>query len=162
MNLNLDTLKTEIPDYLRDEGIVVFYGYPREWDPSSEVTWDSKKYPDYKAFLATAKALGVKIVLFHQYDFSTELVDEALDDLPTMGFEYEDQRAMERRLRELSVYEGFTARIELSFSHDDTVYRFELETDWYRELNDILEELDLREESPDDDDDTLGGYYSKN
>jgi len=161
MNQNLDTLKNEIPEYLREQGFVVFYGYPREWDTSGEVAWDSKRYPDYKAFAETAKALGVKVVLFHHYEFSTDLVDEALDDLSAIGYEYEDQRAMERRLRELSVYEVFTAQIELSYSFGGSLYRFELETEWYKELNEILEELDLRTE-PGEDDETLGGYYSKN
>ena len=34
--------------------------------------------------------------------------------------------------------------IEMSFDFEETVYLFELRTEWYNELNVILEELDLQ------------------
>jgi hypothetical protein len=43
------------------------------------------------------------------------------------------------------------------------MYMFELQTDWYSELNNILDELDLADLGDDEDDDeTFGGYYSRN
>jgi len=66
-------------------------------------------------------------------------------------------------LRELSVYEGFTCAVEMAFHYEDTLYVFELKTDWFSELNQLLEDLNLADNSDEDDDDgTLGGYYSKN
>jgi hypothetical protein len=164
MKLNLDALKTEIESYLRENGFVIFHGYSRRLDDVPEVDWDSGRYPDYKAFLDTARSLKVKLIVFHHHDFEPSLVESALEDLEESGLDYEEQRAYETRLRELSVYEGFTCAIELSFDWNETLYMFELQTEWYRELNGILEELHLGlEAAPDDEgEDPLGGYYSKN
>ncbi len=164
MKLNLDSLKTEIQTYLQESGFVTFHGVSRGLDEMFEVTWDTERYPDFKGFLESAKALGIKLIVFQHREFSSEMVDEAIENVASSSFDYEDQRAVERRLRELAVYDGFTASIELSFYFENTLYVFELETDWNRELNDILEELALSsdEGGPAAEDDNLGGYYSKN
>jgi hypothetical protein len=80
----------------------------------------------------------------------------------SVGLEYEDQRRLEARLRDLKMYEGFTCAVELSFDFNNTVYMFELRTQWYTELSDILDELDIELDEEEEDDDTFGGYYSRN
>jgi hypothetical protein len=128
-----------------------------------EIDWDTKRYPDYKQFLHIAKRLDVRLIVLHHREFSSEIIERAIDDLPSSGFEYEDQRTFEQRLRELSVYEGFTCLIELSFDHNGTLYFFELRTEWFNELNHLLEELAMTSDDDEDGDtDPLGGYYSKN
>ena len=62
----------------------------------------------------------------------------------------------------MQAYEGFTCSVELSFALDAQVYLFELHTDWYKSMNDILAELDMATEEDSGDDDPLGGYFSKN
>jgi hypothetical protein len=162
MKLNLDTLKTEIDSYLRHSGFVVFYGMSRSIDDTPEIDWDTAHYPDYKQFLDVAKELGARLVVLHHREFDSEIIDRALDQLEGTGVEYEDGRHIEARLRELNMYDGFTCVIELSFDYQDVMYMFELRTEWYNELNDILEQLDMAPDDDTDDDETFGGYYSKN
>ena len=164
MKLNLDSLKTEIAGYLQANGFLVFHGFSRSIDEVPEVEWDTFHYPDYRQFLDVATQLGVKLIVLHHREFASSVIDRAIDELESSGLEFQEQRQAEQRLRELGVYDGFTCLVELSFSLDETVYIFELRTDWYNELNAILEELDLRSglESESDEEDPLGGYYSKN
>lgn len=163
MKQNLDTLKTEIDAYLKDSGFVVFYGLSRSIDDTPEIDWDTAHHPDYKQFLDVAKQLGAKLVVLHHREFDSEIIERALDQLESTSFELEDGRHLETRLRELNMYDGFTCVIEMSFDHQDVMYMFELRTDWYNELNDILEQLDMAPDDDESDDDgTFGGYYSKN
>jgi hypothetical protein len=164
MNLNLDSMKTEIASYLKTNGFIVFHGFSRSVDNGPEVEWDTYHYPDYKQFVDVAAQLGVKLLVLHHREFSSAVIDRASDEIPSSGLEYQEQRQLEQRLRELAMYDGFTCMIELSFDHQGTVFVYELRTDWYNELNEILEELDLRSEmeETDEDEGPLGGYYSKN
>ena len=77
---------------------------------------------------------------------------------------YEEQRRYEKRLNDMKIYDGFTCSIELSFDHNGLTYFFELHTDWFDEVNSILEELDLAPLGDDADEDyeSYGVYYSKN
>jgi hypothetical protein len=164
MNQNLDTLKNEIDEYLRKSDFVVFYGFSRGFDENPEIDWDTIHHPDYKQFLDVAKKLGAKLIILHHREFNSAIVDRALDELSAAGFDYDEQRQFESRLRELAMYDGFTCVVELSFDYSGSLYVFELRTDWYNELNDILDQLDLAggEDEGDEDDSTFGGYYSKN
>jgi hypothetical protein len=164
MKLNLDSLKTEITSHLKASGFVVFHGFSRNLDGGPEVEWDTFHYPDYKEFIDVARQLGIKLIVLHHREFSSTIIDRAIDEIPGSGLEFQDQRQVEQRLRELAMYDGFTCMIEMSFDHQETIYVFELRTEWYNELNVILEELDLRSDMDTEDqgEDPLGGYYSKN
>ena len=158
---NLDTLKSEIDAYLSESGFVVFRGHARGIIERPEVEWDTATYPDYRDFLSVPNQLGIRLIVFHHRQFSSAVIDSALEELEESSYEFEDQRDLDRRLRELRVYEGFTCALELSFDHEGMTYFFELRTDWYTELNNLLDELDML---PDDEEDEnpLSGYYSKN
>ena len=162
---NLDTLRAEIEDYLEQEGFAIFRGFLRMLDTAPLVYWDCERYPDYKAFLQTAKAVGVQMIVYLQHEFSNERIDSALEHLEEVELPREDYRAMERRLNELRVYDGFTCSIELSFDLEGRIYVFDLRTDWYDELSDLLEDLHMLGAGPDndeDDDTPMRGYFSKN
>ena len=73
----------------------------------------------------------------------------------------DEKRSYETRLRQLQAYEGFTCAVELSFSIEAQTYVFELHTEWYDALSDIVAELDAAEED-EESDGTLGGYFSNN
>jgi hypothetical protein len=164
MKLNLDSLKTEITSHLKKNGFIVFHGFSRGPDGPAEVEWDTAHYPDYKQFIDVASQLGIKLVVLHHRDFSSTIIDRAMDEISGSGMEYQDQKQLEQRLRELAMYDGFTCMIEISFDFEETVYVFELRTEWYNELNAILDELDFHSDLDADADgeDPLGGYYSKN
>jgi hypothetical protein len=165
MNQNLDVLKTEIRDYLEAAHFNVYYGYSRMLDTLPVVFWDVERYPDYKMFLRTAEGTEVKLIVLHSREFSVDLVDDAVERLPVAGFDRDEQRNVERKLRDMRVYDGFTCAIELSFDLQGRAYIFSLHTDWYDEFSDLLEDIDdaIADEQDDDDDEgPIGGYFSKN
>jgi len=160
---NLDTLKDEIEQYLTKQGFAIFRGYSRAIDSTPAVYWDCDRYPDYKSFLETAKTVGASLVVYHQHEFSSGQVDAAVDRLEQLDLPRDEARAMERRLKEMRVYEGFTCAIELSFDHGGRIYVFDLRTEWYDELSDLLDEINMTGTEPDEDDDSpMSGYFSKN
>jgi hypothetical protein len=50
----------------------------------------------------------------------------------------------------------------LSFDYQGRLYLFGLRTEWYDELSDIVDEIDASLPEPDEGDDDMGGYFSRN
>lgn len=161
MKPNLDTLKTEIEQYLEESGLAVFYGYSRALESPPSVYWDCDQHPDYKRFVQAARIAGARIVVFHQRTFMSEQVDDALEELTACTLPREEYREFEQRLTKLRAYDGFVCAIELSFDHEGRVFLFDLHTEWYDELTEILDEIQVLTADADDDP-TMGGYFSKN
>jgi len=163
---NLDTLKEEIEQYLEEQGFAIFRGFPRMLDTLPLVYWDCDSYPDYKAFLETAKAVGVRLVVYHQHEFTSEQLDNALERLEECELPRDEFRLMERRLTELRMYNGFTCSLELSFDHQGRIYVFDLRTEWYDEFSDMLDDIHMLGATPGEEDDEgegpMSGYFSKN
>jgi hypothetical protein len=163
MKPNLDKLKTDIEHHLEESGLAVFYGYSRGLDSMQGVYWDCDQYPDYKLFVKAAQTAGVKMIVFHQHEFSADQLDEALEQLAGCDMPREEHHELERRLNDMRVYDSFVCAIELSFDHDGRVFIFDLRTDWYEDLSDILDEIQIMDAESDSDDDTpISGYFSKN
>jgi hypothetical protein len=163
MTLNLDELKNEVLIYMEAEGFVVFHGYSRLADADSFVAWDTDRLPEYRSFLGAAKKAGVKMIVYHFREFSPTHLEDAEERLEDAEFSVEERRNIDRRLRELHNYEGFTCALELSFDYEGRVYLFNLRSEWYDDYLDLVEELDAAlPEGEDDDDDSMGGYYSRN
>jgi hypothetical protein len=162
MALDLETLRTEILAHLQSTGIPVYHAAHRALDPLTHVYWDVDGHPDYRAFLAVAKQAGAKLISFHHHTLSVDQIDQALDELEDSDLARDDKRSYEKRLRQLREYEGFTCSVELSFSLDAKIYIFEVQTEWYESLTDILAELEAATEEEMEDDESLGGYFSNN
>jgi hypothetical protein len=58
-------------------------------------------------------------------------------------------------------YDGLVCAIELSFDHEGRVFLFDLRTEWYDELTEILDEIQALT-SEIENDASMGGYFSKN
>jgi hypothetical protein len=161
---NLDTLKDEIERYLEEQGFAIFRGFPRMLDSLPLVYWDCDRFPEFKAFLDTAKAVGVRLIVYHQHEFASEQLDTALERLEECEMPRDEYRAMQRRLKDLRMYEGFTCGIELSFDHQGRIYVFDLRTEWYDEFSDMLDDINMlgAEDDEDDDESPMSGYFSKN
>ncbi|MCL4843112.1 MAG: hypothetical protein KJZ79_14790 [Bryobacteraceae bacterium] len=142
MRPNLDSLTEEIQQYLAAEQYIVFRGLSRAADGQAFVYWDTDRHPDYKAFLDCAQQLGLRLIHFHTREFSQEHREEALDQLEDADLPREKKRTLSRRIEELAIYEGFTCAVELSFDYEGRVYLFEIQTEWYEEWHDILDEVD--------------------
>ena len=164
MKQNLDNLKSEIRSELANRGLAVFHSFGHDDGGFRAIHWDTKNYPDFRGFLDVAQQLDIKLISFSHSTLDPELIESAIDDLENLGLEFDEQKTYERRLRELSVYEGFTSTVSLSFDHNDVCYMYEIEAEWYEELMTLLDELDIAEGlgAPDDEEDSYGGYYSKN
>ena len=74
----------------------------------------------------------------------------------------DERRTVEQRLREMRAYLGFTCQIELSFDLGPRIYVFDLHTDWFDDLNELLDRIDEAYEDETDEDPLSGGYFSKN
>jgi len=163
VDLNLDTLKREILDYLDKSEFAVFHSHPGGLEGLPMVTWDTERYPDYQIFLDTARKVGCKMILFASRDFESPEVEEALEQLEDSDILAEERRELERRIRGVRSYEGVTCSLELAFDHHARMYVYELRPDWYEEFIAVCEEitshLPVEEE---EDDGSLGGFYSKN
>lgn len=161
MKLNLDTLKTEIEQHLEESGLAVFYGNSRALEPVPAIYWDCEQYPDYKRFVVAARAAGARIIVFHQRTFMSEQIDDALEQLSECNLPREEHREFEQRLTGMRGYDGFTCALELSFDHEGRVFLFDLRTDWYDDLTEILDEIQVLTADVGDDP-SMGRYFSKN
>jgi hypothetical protein len=164
MKQNLEGLKSDIQHGLEQAGIVMFYGRSRALDDIKTVYWDCHQHPEYEEFIQAAKAVGAKLMVFHQRTFVAEEVEDAIEQLADCNLPREEYRDFEKRLKTARVYDGFVCQIELSFDHEGCMFLFDLRTDWYRELSDTLEEIQLLLSTDDDGsgDGSLPGYFSKN
>ena len=163
MRLNLDTIRSEIQEYLEARGMVVFHGCARGNDHIAAVYWDTERHPDYRTFLAAAETAGVRLVALYANEFSDDLIEDALERLEESTLAREERRSMEARLREMRSYAGFTCQIEMSFDLASRVYIFDLRTEWFDDLDELLDRIDDALEEDENDEEPLGGgYFSKN
>jgi hypothetical protein len=163
VDLNLDTLKQEILDYLDKSGFAVFHSQPGGLEGLPMVTWDTDRYPDYQIFLETARKIGCRMVLFASRDFAEAEIEEAVEQLDDSDLPPGERRELERRVRSLRGYEGVTCSLELAFDHHARMYVYELRPDWYEDFLGICDEITSHLPTEDqEDDESLGGLYSNN
>jgi len=164
VDLNLDTLKREILEYLETAGFAVFRSSPGGLEGLPLVLWDVEHHPDYQAFLEVARQAGVKLILFAAAEFESADLDELLEQLNDCELTREEQREYESRVRELRIFEGVTCSLELAFDHHSRLYVYEVQPDWYEEFLNLEEEINSRltDEGDLDQGESLGGYFSKN
>ena len=164
MRPNLDTLRHEIEQHLESRGLAVFRSYPRaesEGSSSGTVYWDSQNHPDYREFVEAACAAGVRLVTLYARELTPDIIENALAQLADTDLERDERRALDTRLNEIQAYEGFTCQIELSFDLAQRTYVFEIRTEWFDELNDLVERIEYSYED-EGDENPLSGYYSNN
>jgi hypothetical protein len=164
VDLNLDTLKREILEYLDTAGFAVFHGSPGGLEGLSMILWDTEHHPDYQTFLDVAQKCGAKLIVFASAEFDADEIDELLTQLEDSDLSREDRRDYEARLRPLRAHAGVTCTIELAFDFNERLYVYEVQPDWYDEFAEIEDEI-LALTTGDDDldqNDSLGGYFSNN
>jgi hypothetical protein len=163
VDLNLDTLKQEILDYLAAAGFAVFRGSPGGLDGFPMVLWDTEHYPDYQMFLDVVQKCGVKVILFASREFEPSDVDELQEQLEECELSREDKREYQARLRDFRVHVGVTCSIELAFDYNSRFYVYEMQPDWFGEFLELEDEIAAQFSDDDlEDSDNLGGYFSKN
>jgi hypothetical protein len=162
VDINLNTLKREIVEYLEASEFAVYRTAPGGLEGVPVVMWDAEQYPDYQMFLETARKAGARMVLFATRDFETADIDDALEQLEECEMTRDEQRQLSSRLRDMRVFEGVTCVIELAFDHEGRLYVYEVRPDWYDEFMTIEDEIATHLSEEDLGDDSLGGYFSRN
>jgi hypothetical protein len=167
VDLNLETLKGEIVDYLAESEFGVFRSYPGGLENLPIVSWDTEKFPDYRMFLEAARKAGQKLILFASREFEEEEILEAQDELEGCGVDRDEMREYESRLRTARRHVGSVCVVELAFDYNSHLYVYEAQPDWYEQFLETCEEIStLFPGASDDDEDepneSLGGFYSNN
>ena len=163
MALDLETLRLELQASLEELGIAVFHGYARMADTLGHVYWDTDTRPDFREFLQVGRRAGAKLFVFHHQSLLQTELDEASEYLDDAELTREERRQYENRIRDLQAYEGFTCSLEVSFEIDGRVYMYEVSTEWYQALSELLAELEAASsEAEDEGEGPIGGYFSKN
>lgn len=165
MKQDLETLKLEIEDHLAKRDFVVFHGRARALDSIPVIEWDTENHPDFRAFLDTASKLGARVLVLSHRRFTEAMIADALDSLEEIELPYDERRQYESRLKEMKIYAGFTCAIELSFDYEGKVYLFDLRTEWYDEVMDLIDDINSTLDfagNEEEDGGSYGGYYSRN
>jgi hypothetical protein len=161
VDVNLDTLKGEILEYLEAGGFAVFQSTPGGLEGMPMVVWNADGFPDYQMFLETAKAVEVRMILFATSEFAVEELDVALEELESCDMDRDERRDLETRLNDLRPFAGVTCSLELAYDYQSRYYVYEIRPDWYDDFLSISDEIDAH--MPTADDGSLpGGYFSKN
>ena len=167
MDLNLETLKIEILEYLEMSDFAIFRSHPGGLEGLPIISWDSERCPDYRAFLDTARKAGEKLILFASRELAEDELDEAMEELQETEFAREERRELETRLAKAKRHIGTTCSLELAFGHNSHLYVYEARPDWYEDFLDACDEISAVLPIDDDSDtggDSIGsgGFYSNN
>lgn len=163
MSANLEKLQSELEEYLDAHGMVVFRSFARSDEGVVPgIYWDTRRYSGFRDFVDAAVAVGVRLMSLHAREFTDELLDEAMDQLAASRIDRSERRTMEQRLRELRAYEGFLCQIELSFDYEHRTYIYDLRTEWFEDLNELVDRIEDSGHEVQDHHNPLGGYYSNN
>ncbi|MBL8230277.1 MAG: hypothetical protein JNL98_17435 [Bryobacterales bacterium] len=163
MKPNLDTLKKEMHEHLATLNIAVFRGIVADLHRQGLVLWDVRREPDFRKFIECGRQLGVKMMLLSHGELDPAMIEDAVEKLGETDLPRDEQRSIERRLKELKPFAGFTCSVELSFEYQNRFYLFDLRTEWYEELLELMDQIDLSVtdgEMDDEEDDSM--YFSRN
>jgi hypothetical protein len=169
MPTDLDKLKTQLPPELESKGFVVFHGLPRADEENAVVMWDTARRPDHNDFLDCAGKLGIKVIVFNTRELEKTSIEDVQDELESLDLPPSERRDLERRLKALKPYTGFTANLELSFDYNGAIYLYEARSEFMNEFLSIMSEVDAGIFPPggfgEDDPDTSpggGSFFSRN
>lgn len=142
MHPDLDKLKNQLPPELESCGFVVFHGLARADEETGVVMWDVAQRPNHKEFLDCAGKLGVKVIVMNSRAFEEASIEDIQDEIEALEFPPAERRELERRLKALKPYTGFTANLELSFDYNGAIYVYEIRSDFMNEFLAIMSEVD--------------------
>ena len=164
MDLNLETLKGEILNYLAASEFAVFRSFSGGLEELPVISWDTERFPDYRLFLEAAQKVGQKLVLFASREFEEIEIEEALEGIEEAAINRDEQRDLERRVKGARKHAGETCTLEMAFDHNSHLYVYEVQPDWYEEFLETCDEITTMLPVGDggDSEDGLGGFYSNN
>lgn len=164
MKLALDRTVEEIEEHLEREQFVVFHGFVSRPESHAVAFWDTRRHPDYRDFLAAARDLGVKMIILRVLNFQRQMLDEARDRLEESEMPAQERRRVEKQLRELQRYEGFTCSVDLMYDYQGRTYIFNLSSEWYSQFAALSSMIDdyVPYEDEDDSEGIHDDYFPRN
>lgn len=164
MDLNLETLKGEILNYLAASEFAIFHSFSGGLEELPVISWDTERFPDYRMFLEAATKVGQKLILFATREFEEIEVEEALESIEEASITRDEQRDLERRVRGARKHAGEICTLEMAFDYNSHLYVYEVQPDWYEEFAEVCDEITTMLPVGDggDADDGIGGFYSNN
>ena len=81
VDLNLETLKGEILNFLAASEFAIFHSFSGGLEELPVISWDTERFPDYRMFLEAAQKVGQKLILFASREFEEIEVEEALEGI---------------------------------------------------------------------------------
>jgi hypothetical protein len=159
---NLESTRAEILEHLATRGIVAFQSFPRTGEPGSPIYWDTDRNGDFREFLKAAETAGVRLVTLFSRELDDAIVDDAIEQLAECGLDRDEKRAAELRLKEMLAFTGFTCEIELAFDLGSRTYIFDLRTEWFDDLTELIETIEESYQDDESDSPLGGGYFSRN
>jgi hypothetical protein len=165
VDIDLDSLKREILDFLEVSGFAIFRSHPGGLDGFPLVCWDVERFPDYRMFLEAAQRVSARLILAASREFELSEIDDEIAELEDCDLQREERRALESRLRSFRKHEGQTCSFELAFDHNSRMYVYEVSPDWYESFLALCDEIDEilpTETGEEDDGGGMGGFYSNN
>ena len=96
MDLNLDTLKREILEYLDSSGLAVFHGSPgRVWTASPWCCGIPNAIPITRCFWMSPSRAETRVIIFASREFQAADIEELLAQLDELDLTREEKREYE-------------------------------------------------------------------
>jgi len=137
---DLTNLKDDMTAFIEGHGLRRFHGYVT--DEVQSVMWDPGDNPEsWKDFVELAKAAGAVFLTMNDVALEKEELDFLVERLRNSNYPNEEDLDDARWLRS---YVGRVGFVQLGFSHQGTVFLFEVSTEWYdryQRLVDVAEEV---------------------
>ncbi len=164
MDLNLDTLKREILEYLEARGFAVFHSSPGGLEGQPMVLWDAERHPDYQISWKSRQEER------DQADHCSPRANSQPERYWTICWRNwtnaistrEEQRDYRSAAcASCASIEGVTCTLELAFDYHSRLYVYEVQPDWYDEFLSIEDEIVSQSESGEEDEDTRRYYQER-
>ncbi len=163
--LDLDRLRTEMMDYMRDTGLPIFYGAgaPEEDDYTF---WDTGAFPDWRQFVDVAKESGARLLLFSSQTLGDTDVEQAIERLGDCDMNGEERASYMKQFEGVRRRIGQTAWVRIAFEHGGRWLAYELTVPWHDEFRSAVDDLEaflpLAEEEEEEEGDSGRGFFSRN
>ena len=166
MKLNLDALKDNILEQLQAEGFVVFHGFCRSGESRPMAYWDTTRTPSFRPFWRRPVRPAPSWSSSTTWSSPSGMVDDAMDQLEEYDLPVEERRGFERRLREMQRLPGIHLRA-------GTLLRLRAAAPTFTSCGPIGTWTSCtsstrstatrpRAEDEDGEEDSMGGYFSRN
>lgn len=163
-DVDLDRLRSEMMDYMRQTGLPIFYalGNPEDDDYTF---WDTSRFPDWRQFVDVAKEGGARLLAFSSESLSDSDLEVACEKLDECDMSPEERLAFSKQFEIARKHMGQTAWVRIAFEHGGRWLAYDRMAPWYDDFRSALEDLEAYlpfVEEEEEDDDSGRGFFSRN